>query len=84
MLNIFNTHLQATYHNQINNSLKVLTIMTRLYQFDILAQRIQKIVDGQANNEHELVLITGDLNTDGRKTYFDLDFSEHKAFFVTT
>jgi len=27
------------------------------------------------------VLITGDLNTDGRKTYFDLDFSKHKSFF---
>lgn len=40
IVNIFNTHLQATYHNQIDNSLKVLTIMTRLYQFERLTERI--------------------------------------------
>lgn len=82
IVNIFNTHLQATYHNQIDNALKVLTIMTRLRQFEVLAERIQKIVDKQNPEDHELVLITGDLNTDGRRTYNNLDFSEYKVFFV--
>jgi len=75
LVNIFNTHLQATYHNQIDNSLKVLTIMTRLYQIEKLAERIDRLLKYQSPQDHELVLITGDLNTDGRKTYDNLDFS---------
>ena len=56
--------------------------MTRLRQFELLAERIQKLIDKQTPEDHELILITGDLNTDAKRTYTDLDFSAYEAFFV--
>jgi endonuclease/exonuclease/phosphatase family metal-dependent hydrolase len=69
ILHLFNTHLQASYnYHGSNHQLRKLTIMTRLHQMEILANRMEKILNKERTHpEGDLVIIAGDLNADARK-----------------
>ncbi len=72
VLHLFNTHLQASYMEPDQDLERDLSVLTRLHQVRVLAQKIADTLVEEKYSSSDLVMAVGDFNINGKEGFKSL------------